>query len=256
MIPDIPGLDDLRGHRVPLRAWDHDYDLTGRHVAVIGTGASAVQFVPRIQPLVGRLTVFQRTPAWIMPRHDRQISRLERWLFRHVPATSRPPARASTAGGRLTRSVSSRIRPSCAPRRPWPCATCTARSPIRRCGPGSPRPTGWAASGSCSANDYYPALAARRTSRWSPTGIAEMRGSTWSAADGTEHQVDTLIFGTGFHVTDFPFARRGLRRRRRPLASRWSARPARRFAARPAGLPEPVRAAGPNTGLGTPRRSS
>ena len=99
MIPDIPGLDTFAGPVFHSATWDHDYDLTGRNVAVIGTGASAIQFVPRIQPLVGQLTLFQRTPAWIMPRHDRQISRVERWLFRHVPVTQQT-ARAGIYCGR------------------------------------------------------------------------------------------------------------------------------------------------------------
>src|SRR5690242_13552015 len=99
MIPGIPGLGAFAGAVFHSATWDHDRDLAGQSVAVIGTGASAIQFVPRIQPLAGQLTVFQRTPPWIMPRRDRQITRAERWLFRHVPATQRL-ARAAIYCGR------------------------------------------------------------------------------------------------------------------------------------------------------------
>src|SRR2546423_4743172 len=88
-IPDIPGLDAFEGRVFHSAAWDHDHDLTGERVAVIGTGASAVQFVPRIQPKVGRLHVFQRTPSWVMPDPDRRVTDFERRLFRRVPALQR-----------------------------------------------------------------------------------------------------------------------------------------------------------------------
>src|SRR5258708_21966401 len=67
----------------------HDYDLTGKRVAVIGTGASAIQFVPRIQPQVSHLTLFQRTPPWILPRHDQPIPVWQHTLFRLLPLTQR-----------------------------------------------------------------------------------------------------------------------------------------------------------------------
>ena len=73
-LPDIPGLDTFPGEVFHSARWNHDYDLAGKRVAVVGTGASAIQIVPAIQPAVRRLTLFQRTPAWIMPRRDRRIS--------------------------------------------------------------------------------------------------------------------------------------------------------------------------------------
>ena len=86
-VPDIPGLEGFGGKVFHTSQWDHDYDLRGKRVAVIGTGASAIQVVPAIQPDVERLTLFQRTPAWVMPRADRKITRLERTLHSKVPAT-------------------------------------------------------------------------------------------------------------------------------------------------------------------------
>ena len=85
-IPDLPGLERFEGTTFHSAAWDHDHDLDGERVAVVGTGASAIQFVPRIQPRVGRLHVFQRTAPWIMPRPDRPLRSCERRLYRALPA--------------------------------------------------------------------------------------------------------------------------------------------------------------------------
>jgi cation diffusion facilitator CzcD-associated flavoprotein CzcO len=87
--PDLPGLSRFAGVSFHSASSNHDYDLEGKRVAVIGTGASAIQFVPRIAPRVGQLFVFQRTPPWIVPRHDRAFSsRTKRW-FARAPFLSR-----------------------------------------------------------------------------------------------------------------------------------------------------------------------
>src|SRR5918996_1651560 len=88
-IPDIPGLDDFPGPVFHSARWDHDADLADKRVASIGTGASAIQYVPAIQPEVGRLHVFQRTAPWVLPHSNRSISDWERRLFRAVPALQR-----------------------------------------------------------------------------------------------------------------------------------------------------------------------
>ena len=73
-IPDFPGLDDFRGKVFHSARWEHGFDLTGKRVCVVGTGASAVQFVPQIAPVVEHLYLHQRTPPWIVPRRDRAVS--------------------------------------------------------------------------------------------------------------------------------------------------------------------------------------
>lgn len=83
-LPDnIPGLNDFEGKSFHSAAWDHDYDLSGKKVAVIGTGASAIQFVPEIVDKVASLDIYQRTAPWIIPRDDRPISKLEKMLFKN-----------------------------------------------------------------------------------------------------------------------------------------------------------------------------
>lgn len=82
LIPSLPGIERFAGKTFHSAAWDHSHDLDGRNVAVIGTGASAIQIVPAIQPRVGRLALFQRTPPWILPRNDRPIAASRRALLR------------------------------------------------------------------------------------------------------------------------------------------------------------------------------
>ena len=88
-IPNIPGLTAFQGALFHSARWNRDYNLRDRRVAVVGTGASAIQFVPRIAPEVASLTLFQRTAPWIMPRGEREFSRFEQELYRAAPALQR-----------------------------------------------------------------------------------------------------------------------------------------------------------------------
>ncbi|MGB8843032.1 MAG: NAD(P)/FAD-dependent oxidoreductase [Aliidongia sp.] len=83
--PDIPGLERFAGDKFHSARWDHAADLTGKKVAVIGSGASAIQFIPRIAAKTGKLHIFQRSPNWMIPKDDREYGRLEQILFRAMP---------------------------------------------------------------------------------------------------------------------------------------------------------------------------
>lgn len=86
-IPDIKGLDKFKGKVMHSAEWDHSYDLTGKKVASIGTGGSAIQYVPEIAPKVGKLHVFQRTAAWVIPRDERSYSSFRKAMFKALPIT-------------------------------------------------------------------------------------------------------------------------------------------------------------------------
>ncbi|MFF7939361.1 flavin-containing monooxygenase [Nocardia gamkensis] len=86
-LPNIPGVESFRGTAFHSAEWDHEADLTGKRVAVIGTGASAVQFVPAIAPSVAHLTLFQRSAAWIMPKPDVEYKAWHHRAFRLLPVT-------------------------------------------------------------------------------------------------------------------------------------------------------------------------
>src|SRR3712207_620436 len=83
--PDIPGLDSFEGTVMHSARWDHSHDLRGERVAVVGTGASAIQVVPAIQPIVDSIAVYQRTPAWVVPRTDHPVKPWMQRLYRYVP---------------------------------------------------------------------------------------------------------------------------------------------------------------------------
>ena len=89
--PAVPGLDRFAGTTFHSATWDHGHDLTGERVAVIGTGASAIQFVPHVAVAAAHTTVFQRTPPWVLPRRDHPIGPRARRLFRRVPRAARVP---------------------------------------------------------------------------------------------------------------------------------------------------------------------
>ena len=89
VVPDIPGADRFRGRSFHSSRWDHSKSLAGERVASIGTGASAIQYVPAIAPEVEHLTVFQRTPIWITPRIDRPFTPEEQRRFARVPVAAR-----------------------------------------------------------------------------------------------------------------------------------------------------------------------
>jgi cation diffusion facilitator CzcD-associated flavoprotein CzcO len=248
-IPDVPGLDSFPGRVFHSARWDHDYDLRGKRVAMIGTGASAIQIVPAIQPEVSRLTLFQRTPAWVMPRVDRAISGPERALHRALPLTGRlrrgllwgirelqvqaftkHPNELGLVEQLAKRNMARAIKDP---------ALRAKLTPDYRIG--------------CKrillSNAYYPALA-RPNVDVVASGLSEVRGSTLVAADGSEAEVDAIVFGTGFHVTDMPIAERVVGADGRTLAEAWKDGMEALRGASMSGFPNWMTVIGPNTGLG------
>jgi cation diffusion facilitator CzcD-associated flavoprotein CzcO len=250
MIPDLPGLENFAGTVFHSATWDHHHDLTGRKVAVIGTGASAIQFVPRIQPRAGRLDLYQRTPPWIIPRRDRAITPAEQWLFRHLPLTQKV-ARASIYWGRESYALGFTKRPDLMRAAERIALRHLARQvddPLLRA-----RLTPSYRMG-CKrillSSDFYPALTQPNVSLVTD-GIAEIRDKSVVTRDGTERETDTIIFGTGFHVTDFPVAQRIWNAAGTSLAQQWtSPRPDAFRGTTAPGFPNLFVLTGPNTGLG------
>ncbi|MEU2333986.1 NAD(P)/FAD-dependent oxidoreductase [Streptomyces sp. NPDC006654] len=248
-IPAIPGLDSFDGEVFHSARWNHGYDLRGKRVAMVGTGASAIQIVPAIQPEVARLTLFQRTPPWVMPRVDRAIGAAERGLHRALPFTTR--ARRGVLWGIRELQVQAftkhpdelglveKLALRNMARAVKDPALRAKLTPDYRIG--------------CKrillSSTYYPALA-RRNVDVVASGLAEVRGSTVIAADGSTAEVDAIIFGTGFHVTDMPIAQRVVGADGRTLAETWKDGMQALRGASAAGFPNWMTIIGPNTGLG------
>ncbi|KNB54430.1 flavin-containing monooxygenase [Streptomyces caatingaensis] len=248
-LPDIPGLSSFPGPVFHSSRWDHGVELRGKRVAVVGTGASAIQIVPSIQPEVGRLTLFQRTPPWVLPRADRRITAPERWLHGRIPAT-RALRRGVLWGIRELQTGAFTKKPE-----RLGLIEALARAHLRR---GVPDPELRArllpdyrigCKRILLSNDYYPALT-RPNVDVVTSGLAEVRGSTLVAADGTTAEADVLVLGTGFRVTDMPIADRVRGADGRTLAETWKDGMAALRGSSAAGFPNFLFVIGPNTGLG------
>jgi cation diffusion facilitator CzcD-associated flavoprotein CzcO len=248
LVPELPGLESFEGKSFHSAAWDHDHRLDGERVAVIGTGASAIQFVPRIQPLVGQMHVFQRTPPWVMPHPNRPLGERERRLYRRLPA-AQLAMRAGIYWARELFVLQFRNR------RMRQLAT---RMALRQLEQQVPDPELRAkltpryelgCKRILPTDEWYPALM-RPNVELVTDGIREIRPRSIVTADGIEREVDTIIFGTGFHVTDLPIADRVRGRDGRTLAERWDGSPRAYKGASVAGYPNLFFLVGPNTGLG------
>ncbi len=223
-LPAIDGIGDFQGHLFHSARWDHDVDLAGRRVAVIGTGASAIQIVPAVQEVLhrtgGHLDVYQRTAPWVIPRSDRRYTRLERLLFRRLPGFQRL-YRASVylsremlvPGLTVSRVFSAPVKKAAQAN-----LLTGVRDPElrRRLTPdfdiGCKR--------MLISNTYYPAVASPEVELVTDP-IAKVTGDAVVTADGTERPVDVLVVATGFHTTELPIAERIRGRDGRTLAEVW-----------------------------------
>ncbi len=247
-IPDLPGLAGFRGETFHSARWRHDLDLRGRRVAVVGTGASAIQFVPRLAPQAARLTLFQRTPAWVLPRGDRRITALERRLFRTVPFTHRL-ARAAVYWGRELQGTAF-LRPAL-----MRLGQAVARRHLRRsvADPALRAKLTPSYTMGCKrvllSDDFYPALA-RDNVDLVTEPITRVTADGIVTADGHAHPVDAIVFGTGFHVTDLPMAHTIRGADGRTLAEHWAGSMYAYRGTAVSGFPNLFLLLGPNTGLG------
>ena len=248
--PDLPGLETFAGTTFHSAQWRSDHDLSGERVAVIGTGASAIQFVPEIQPVVGKLTVFQRTPPWVLPHRNRRITDGERSLYRRVPATQRFVrglvywSRELFVTGMLRNTKTLDGMEQMARKHletQVPDAELRARlTPDYK--PGCKR--------LLPSNDWYPALSQPNVDVVTEK-IIEVRPHAVVTADGVEHEVDTIIFGTGFRVTDNPVMERVRGADGLSLAEHWADGGMRAYLGTTVDrFPNFFMLAGPNTGIG------
>ena len=248
--PDIPGLDSFAGTVFHSARWNHDHDLTNRQVAVIGTGASAIQFVPQVAKVAGGVTLFQRTAPWVMPRTDRAVRGVEQWVYRTVPGAHRL-ARAGVYGLLESRALGFVTQPRLlAPLERialWHLHRAVTDPELRA--KLTPR-----YSIGCKriliSNDYYPALAQPHVSVVTE-GIAAVEAEGVRTTDGVLHRCDTLILGTGFRVTDNPGFSRIRGRDGTSLEKAWADTGMHaHLGTTVPGFPNLFLLLGPNTGIG------
>ncbi|MBA1145987.1 NAD(P)/FAD-dependent oxidoreductase [Ectothiorhodospiraceae bacterium WFHF3C12] len=247
--PDIPGLERFTGHMFHSQQWDHDYELSGKRVAVVGTGASAIQFIPQIQPRVARLDVFQRTPQWILPRPDGPIPEARRRRFRRFPLLrwlerkriywmletrvlgfAYKPRLMRLVARLALRHMKRQVHDPSLRRKLTPDYTIGCKRVLM-------------------SNDFYPALT-RPNVELITDGIERITPRGIVTHAGQEREVDAIIFATGFHATDPVPAGMIEGRRGDDLATLWRDGPQAYKGTTVAGFPNLFIMTGPNTGLG------
>jgi cation diffusion facilitator CzcD-associated flavoprotein CzcO len=249
-IPELPGIEKFKGEAFHSQHWDHGYDFKGKRIAVVGTGASAIQFVPHLQQEVAELHLYQRTAPWILPRSARNISGLEHKLFKYLPFTQKL-VRAT-----VYTFLEMRVIAFVKQRKLMKVIQQVAKLNLRRHIKDKElrkKVTPDFVIG-CKrvlmANDYYPAIAQENVEVITH-GVTEVRENSIIAADGTEREVDAIIWGTGFHVTDNPEWDKLKGRDGRSLAATWEPTGLRSYLGTlTPNFPNAFLLLGPNTALG------
>jgi len=247
--PAMPGIEQFKGHKIHSARWDHGYDFADKKVAVIGTGASGIQIIPELVKVAEKVTVFQRTPGWVLPRADFAQPRWLQSLFAKAPRTQKAVRAAlygiheATATAMIWNTPATRL------------AEAAARAHLKR-----QVPDRWMRRQltpdftiGCKrvliSNDYYPSLQAPNAKliTWPIATLSEKGIRT---VEGVEHQVDCIVFATGFDVckSGTPFPVTGLDGRQ--LGEEWS-RGAQAFKSiNVSGYPNLFLTFGPNSGPG------
>ncbi|MGB3474353.1 MAG: NAD(P)/FAD-dependent oxidoreductase [Mycobacterium sp.] len=247
--PALRGLKSYTGHKIHSARWDHDYDFTGKRVAVIGTGASAVQIIPELVEQAGFVKVFQRTPGWVIPRLDMAMPAAVQDLFAKVPAAQQLARQALFWGheasatalvwntpltGLVAQLGKAHLRATV--KDPW-----LRRQLTPDFTPGCKR--------MLISSDYYPALQ-RDNCKLIAWPIATLSPSGIRTSDGVEHHLDAIVFATGYdvHLTGPPFPVTGLGAR--SLAADWSGGGQAFKSIQAHGYPNLFFMTGPNSGPG------
>ncbi len=248
-IPEIEGLEDFEGEVMHSARWDHSTDLKGKKVASIGTGASAIQYVPAIQPEVEQLHVFQRTAPWIMPHTDRPTKSWERRIYGAFPALEKV-VRGGVYAARELLVVGFVKQPKL-----MGLVEKIARKHIQQSVPDPElrRKVTPDYTIGCKrilpSNRWYPALSQDNVELVTD-GVTKATATGVVDAAGVEREADVIIFGTGFQVTDMPVGKAVRGRGGKTMEEAWQGSPSAYLGTSIPGFPNLFMLLGPNTGLG------
>jgi len=248
LMPSIEGLESFSGPVFHSARWDPSFDPSGRRIAVIGSGASAAQVIPAIQPVAERIVSFQRTPAWVVPRWNRPVSERRRARLRRWPRLQR----LTTAWIHLHRELL-----GVAFRRPvlMPLVERIARLHLKRSVPDPALRAALTPSYliGCKrilvSDDYLTSLCQDNVSVVT-SGASLVRPGAVVDATGGAHEVDAIVCCTGFHASDFPYGSYVWGREGRSLTEAWAGAPQAHLGTTVHGFPNLFILQGPNTGLG------
>jgi len=223
VLPDVKGIETFKGEIFHSSQWRHDLDLTAQRVAVIGTGASAIQFVPQIQPQVKQLTIFQRTAQWILPKSDMPLLSPVRAMFKLLPLTQQL-MRGSVYG--IFETINGGIQSPAAMKQFQKLAKWHLNYHIK-----NPRLREKLTPNfiiGCKrilqSNNWYPALAQDNVEVIA-SGLSEIKGNTLIASNGEHCEADVIILGTGFEIAEPPIANRVYNRFGQRMSDVWQGSP-------------------------------
>ncbi len=248
LTPKLPGLEAFKGEVFHSANWPKSFNPKGKRIAVVGTGASALQFIPAIQPDVAQMHVFQRTPPWVLPRHDGPISATARTLFRKLPwlqqlARARVyvhrealalgflhPRLMARSQAKALRHMHAAVKDPALRQKLTPDYTLGCKRILI-------------------SNTYYPALAQANVEVITD-GVKQVLPDGVVGQDGVCRPVDAIIYGTGFQTKDLPFTHLIHDGKGRTLASAWQGSPQAYMGTTVHGFPNLYLLHGPNIGLG------
>ncbi|MBM6595545.1 flavin-containing monooxygenase [Microvirga pudoricolor] len=247
--PDIDGLHSFAGKVIHSARWDHSFQPEGQRIAVIGTGASAVQIVPELAKTAATLTIFQRSAPYIVPRRDTAFTAAEKGMFARMPKTAqllrnelfwfnegrflqrrRVPSFIAVVSAMAQGHLEAQVNDPDLKRKVTPDYEVGCKRILL-------------------SNDYYPALQQSNV-HLETSPIERITESGLTCRDGSAHEVDALILATGFEATDLPIAEVIFGRDGHRLADHWRDRPRAFASASMSGYPNLFMMLGPNTGLG------
>ena len=244
-MPKVKGIETFKGEMFHSARWNHDYDLKGKRIAVIGTGASAIQFIPQVQPLASELFVFQRTAPWVLPKADMDLNDTAKNIIKRFPVIQKTwrnsiaqilnginfglrnpktlkPVNALSRQLLKLQIKDEQLRKDVTPNFDIGCKRLLF------------------------ANNYYPALQQDNV-KLIPHGLVEIDGNTVISANGERHEVDVIIWGTGFEVSHPPIGKRVYDVEGKLLADRWKdSSPEAYWGTSIEGLPNAFLVLGPN----------
>lgn len=248
-IPELPGIERFEGTVFHSAAWNHEHELKGERVAVVGTGASAIQVVPSIQPEVGKLVLFQRTPPWIVPRNDGAWSASKQAWYRRLPLLQlldrtriyllrelvvlamRNPDMMRRGEMMAKRHLVTQVKDKALRKKLTPSYHMGCKRILI-------------------SDNYYPSLTQPNVEVVTDA-ITEVTERGLVTKDGVHHEVDTLILCTGFKVQNHPVIHRLHGRDGRTLAQHWETGGTGAYAGTTVpGFPNLFVLTGPYTGLG------
>ncbi|GAC1373078.1 MAG: NAD(P)/FAD-dependent oxidoreductase [Aquirhabdus sp.] len=245
--PNIKGLKSFKGMTFHSACWRHDYNLQGKRVAVIGTGASAIQFVPKIQPQVAKLTLIQRTPQWVLPKLDQVLPKTAQTIFKYVPLTQQTLRGGiygifETLNGSMQHpqlmkkiqrlaiyNINRAVKDEELRNKLMPDFIIGCKRILQ-------------------SNDWYPALVQPNVDVVR-SGIQEIKGNTVITSDGSKHEVDAIILATGFEISTPQVLSRVRGRSGQTVAEVWQGSPEGYMGTMTVDCPNAFLMFGPNLGV-------